>query len=214
MRSRFALSFLLLALFSTTCLANTTGLVSFNNTSVWPNNDNEDYSLGWEFSVSGSVTVTDLGYNYFGVPLNNSHLVGIFDSTGTLLGSVTVTNSSTLLNGYLYTALGAPLTLTTGDYWISGTTLGLNDGWIYQASSIVTAPSITYVDSWSTSGDGGQLLFPSSDTSGSRQYLEVNFEIPTASESGTFALVGLELLAGAIWLGRRRSRIGTGFVGN
>jgi hypothetical protein len=205
LRFRFGLGALLLAFCAATCFATTTGIESFTNPTVWPNNDNQDWSLGWEFSVSGSVTVNELGYNYFGVPLNNSHLVGIFNSSGSLLASVTVTKSSSLLNGYLYTSLSTALTLTSGDYWIAGTTLGLNDGWIYQAEDIVTAPSITYLDSWYTPGNGGMLLFPTSDTAGSRQYLEVNFaESQTQTpEPGTFALLGSALVGAAIWLTRR-----------
>jgi len=176
-----ALVVFLLALFPARGTADTAGVQSFTNPIVWPNNDNEDFSLGFEFSVTGSATVLDLGYNYFSVPLNESHQVGIYDSTGTLLGSVTVTNSSTVDNGYLYTALSTPLTLSAGDYWIAGTTLGLNDGWIYQASNIVTAPGISYVDSWFTNGNGGMLSFPTTDTGGARQYLPVNFLLSSAS---------------------------------
>jgi len=177
-------------------VADSAGIQSFTNPVVWPNSDNEDWSLGWEFAVNGSVTIDALGYNYFGVPLNNNHDVGVFNSSGTLLGSVTVSNASTLFNGYLYTSLGAPLVLGSGDYWIAGTTLGLNDGWIYQADNIVTAASITYLESWFTAGNGGVLSFPSTDASG-RQYLPVNFTIPsgtTTPEPGTAALLATALL--------------------
>jgi hypothetical protein len=186
--------------------ADTPGLQSFANPSVWPNNDNQDWSLGWEFAVSGSVTVDALGYNYFGVPLNNSHQVGIFNSAESLLESATVTNASSLDDGYLYTSLATPLVLTTGDYWISGTTLGLNDGWIYNADSIVTAPSITYVDSWYAPGSGGVLSFPSTSTAGGRQYLEVNFlTTSVVPEPATIAILGSGLLMLA---GFRRRELG------
>lgn len=181
------------------------GIDSFTSPTVWPNADNEDYSLGWEFTVTGSVDVYALGYNYFDVPLNSSHLVGIYDSVGDLLGSVTVDNSSTASNGYLYTSLGSPLLLTSGNYFIAGTTLGLNDGWIYQASDIVTDPNITYDDSWYTSGNGGTLGFPTIDTSGGRQYLGVNFtDAPSAvPEPSTAVLLALSMCGLAI-LRRRK----------
>jgi hypothetical protein len=170
----------------------TSAIQSFTNGIVWPNNDNEDYSLGYEFAVSTPVTVSALGYNYFGTPLNSSHSVGIFDSSTNLLASVTVDNSSTVSDGYLYTSLTTPVVLAPGDYFISGTTLGLNDGWLYQASDIVTAPGIAYVESFFTAGNGGQLLFPSTDAPG-RQYLTVNFQIGSATvpEPSTFILLAI-----------------------
>lgn len=101
-----------------------------------------------------------------GIHVNSSHQVGIYDSSGNLLASATVDNSSTASNGYLYTSLGSPLLLTSGNYSIAGTTLGLNDGWIYQADNLVTDPNITYLDSWYSSGNGGELSFPTNDTLG------------------------------------------------
>ncbi len=179
--------------------------ISFTSPAVWPNADNEDYSLGWEFSVSGSVDVYALGYNYFNTPLNNSHQVGIYDSGGNLLASATVDNSSTASNGYLYTSLGSPLLLTSGNYFITGTTLGLNDGWIYQADNLVTDPNITYLDSWYTPGNGGMLGFPTTDTLGGRQYLDVNFtDAPSAvPEPSIGVLLGLSMCGLAI-LRRRK----------
>src|ERR1019366_7159669 len=140
---------------------------------------NKDYSVGFEFSVSSPVTVYALGYNYFGVPLNNSHQVGIYDSNQNLLTSATVTNASTVFDGYLYTSVSQTV-LTPGNYFIVGTTLGPNDGWM--------------------------LSFPTIDAGVGLQYMEVNFLVSplgTTPELGTLVLLGTGVL-GALGAFRRR----------
>ena len=137
-------------------------------------------------------------------PLNSAHQVGIYDaSSQTLLASATVTNASTGIDGYLYTSLGSPVVLPSGDYWIVGTTLGPGDGWIFQADDIVTDSAIAYLTSGFTSGNGGALGFPAS-AAPDRQYLEVNFMTSPVPEPGGLSLLGLGLL-GLVAASRRRS---------
>ena len=184
------LGLVLLLMSPALCFADSAGIQSLTSPTVWPNADNQDWNVGWEFLVIGSVTVDALGYNYLGTPLNTPHQVGIYDYLGNLLASATVDNSSTSSNGYLYTSLGSGLVLAAGDYLIAGTTLGPNDGWIYQTSGVVTDPSVFYVQSWYSPGNGGILSFPT--TPASNDYLGVNFAIATP-EPGTLLCLVLGL---------------------
>jgi hypothetical protein len=150
-------------------------LTSVTGPTIWSNSDNLDWSLGWEFQVNSPITVTALGYNNYG--FNSTHDVGIFNSSGSLLASASVNGESTLSNNYRYSTIGS-LSLGVGKYFISGTTLGLNDGYIYKAESFSTNSSITYLGSDYIDGSGGNLNFPSySAASADVQYLEVNFQI-------------------------------------
>jgi len=169
---------------------------------VWPNSDNQDWSLGWEFSLSSPTTVTGLGYNNYG--FNSDHTVGIYNSAGTLLASAVVTGSSTLIGDYRYDT-GLSLKLAAGDYYVVATTLGLNDGWIYQASSWSTEPSVSYLGSYYADGAGGHLAFPDLSAT-SRQYFEANF-LTAIPEVSTWAM----LAAGFVGLGLagRRRRVRT-----
>lgn len=204
-------SILAIGLLATTANA-ATGITSVTSPTVWPNNDNQDHSLGWAFSTRGQ-TIAALGYNDFG--FGSPHNVGLYDSSGALLASALVSGSSTLLNGYRYTDLGSALVLGAGTYYLVGTTTGVNDGWTYQAASFATNAATTYVNSYFTSGTGGVLAFPTS-LAADRQYLLTNFsDVALTSsavpEPATWAmmLVGIGL-AGAMM--RRRHNVRVSFV--
>jgi hypothetical protein len=193
-----ALSACLLAGLGGPSFASTPAL-SVTGPTVYPNNDNQDWSLGWEFDVSSPITVTALGYNNYG--FSSNHDVALYTSGGSELGSVVVTGTSMLVDGYRYTPIS--LSLGVGDYVITGTTLGLNDGWTYQATSWTTIPEVSYTGSWFTSGNGGNPNFPTTFASG-RQYFEVNFLVPGGiPEPSTWAMMALGFAGLGIAGGRR-----------
>jgi len=73
-------------------------------------------TVGWEFSTTGDLSVTSLGYfdaNFNG--LQTSHEVGIWNSSGLLLVSATVPSGTggTPINQFRYVAV-APLFLAAG----------------------------------------------------------------------------------------------------
>ena len=83
----------------------------------------QNISTGWEFSVSGNITVNELGYYDSGDDgLNRSHEVGIFRlSDNTLLTSATVPSGvgATLDNGFRYVPVPNTF-LGPGSYAIMG----------------------------------------------------------------------------------------------
>ena len=193
--------------------ASSVGITSFTDPIIEPNgisDGTQDFDVGWSFTVNQPIIVESLGYNYFGVPLNNSHEVGIWDSSGNLVASAVVDNTSSAVNGYLYTSLNSPVTLVSGTYLIAGTTIGTNDSWIYEAQNITTDPSITLDQAWYYGGaEGGQLIEPTDEcetcSGGSAaQYLAVNFSDDPAPEPSTLALIGLGFI-GLRMLRRRKS---------
>ena len=89
-----------------------------------------NFNVGWSFTVNSPIVVTSLGYFDGGsLGLNESHNVGIYTSTGTLLTSATVaagtaeplvaSTGTQPANGFRYQAISAYI-LAPGSYSIAG----------------------------------------------------------------------------------------------
>jgi hypothetical protein len=106
--------------------------------------------------------------------LTESHDVGIFSSTGTLLTSVTVSNSDPLTSFWRFASI-TPYALGTGTYIIAGVT-GSENYPIQGTSGATFSSNISYVTDWFS--QSGTLIFPTS-TSGydanTPTWLAVNF---------------------------------------
>jgi hypothetical protein len=110
-----------------------------------------DTNIGWQFSVNAPITVDGLGMFDAVVPgLAGTHEVGLWDNSGTLLASTTVTNASTpvasadaVAGRWLFENI-APLALTPGTYVV-----GLHDGTAVDFNldnpTFTTAPQITFL---------------------------------------------------------------------
>ncbi|MGZ8898958.1 MAG: DUF4082 domain-containing protein, partial [Limisphaerales bacterium] len=84
----------------------------------------DDSTYGWRFAVGDTpISVTHLGYFDAGLNgLTDSHMVGIWDSAGTLMTQATVPSGTegTLVNSYRFT-LATPATLDANTtYFIGG----------------------------------------------------------------------------------------------
>lgn len=82
--------------------------------------NSSDWTLGYAFTTSSTVDVVALGvYDAGGDGLTESHPVGLWDVTGTLLGSTTVpAGGGTLVDGFRFVSI-SDLRLDPGSYVVA-----------------------------------------------------------------------------------------------
>jgi hypothetical protein len=234
---RTAVSCLLLLFFAAivptrVAFANITPAATFTPANAF--NNVEATAIGWEFTVSANIWVSALGYyDYSAGPtfpsdfccspfsvtsgLLDNHIVGIFNSAGTLLTSTTVPSGTagTLVGNSLYAAIST-IELTPGTYFVEGTqqgALGANptDPVAFQFSSLTTIPEISgLVGVASEGGSPGVLTFGNEACCGYEAYIGPNFlasnTAPSATPEPSYILLVAGGLAGLLlWKHRRPS---------
>ncbi len=174
-------------------------------------------TIGWQFTVSGSILVTNLGVfdsglGGSGLPngLADAHTVGIWDTnSATLLVSAPMNTGTTdpLVNQFRYVS-ATPTLLGPGTYTIGATWVANSDDYIANAAivpgSFFTGPGITYLrDEYIQSNS---LVMPTSSLGGSFDpaMFGPNFEYNTVPEPTTMILLGSGLLG--LWGFRRKFR--------
>jgi Domain of unknown function (DUF4082)/PEP-CTERM motif len=166
-----------------------------------------EYVLGYSFLVNSPISVVSLGvYDESSDGLVNSHDVGLWNSSGTLLASVTVPSGTAgTLNSSFRFAPVTPVDLTAGlIYYVGATTQGVSDWWLRDPGTMTTAPEITY-DSRRYGLYSGSLVFPDLTGSGTTGYFGGNFEFEPSAvpEPSTFALM---IVGGLAFVALRRRR--------
>lgn len=174
-----------------------------------------DYTFGYRFSVStttiGSLGIFDYGKN----GLSQSHEVGLWNSSGTLLDSVTVpagtagtlVESQNTVDGWRFSTLSSPVELAAGDYVLGAfyqeSSPDRYVDLLNQPSEIVTAPGFSYGQTRNKIPSSG-LEFPDYAESPPYYYLGPNL-MPVPEPTTVAALVALGVMGGfGLWRLRRR----------
>jgi len=160
------------------------------------------YTLGFQFTVSSNQTIGALGVFDNGAALPQDAMVGLWDSSGDLLTSVTVpTVGATDIGDFAYASI-TPYVLTPGnDYYIgaylggSGAASSLNTG---QGGSGSYNSAITVIQD-QYSNFNSAFSFPgSSDGNAGGAWLGANFDLVPEPAAWTLMLVGISGLGAAL----------------
>jgi len=180
--------------------------VTFDNTTGAQTFVGDPSTLGWEFTLSGSIQVNDLAFYDDGEDgLAYSHELGLWDSNGTLLASGTVLagTASPLVNQWREIAV-SPAQLGPGDYFIGALFVYYDDPvWSPVAQQTLTgfasAPGVTYDNA--TIALGSTLSNPSAYFGASGNF-GANFVFSPVPEPGSILLL-IPVVAGVLVAVRR-----------
>src|SRR5258707_2309265 len=103
-------------------------------------------TIGWGFTLTSPLTVTDLGYFDGDSGLADPHPVGIWDSNGNLVAMATVPSgaAATLMNGFRFVPI-TPVVLGIGAFRIGGYANGTSpDAFRFEVQSITTVPALSF----------------------------------------------------------------------
>jgi hypothetical protein len=166
---------------------------------------------GWEFTVSQAIDVVSLGlYDAGGDGLVNSHQIGLWSSSSTLLASTTIASgtSATLgFDSFRYVTLANSLRLDPGTFRIGAFYVdGDGDQIAQNAAPVGAAGFVTFVDSRLSGPSFGDPTTPSAVVGGAFgpnfQFRAATTVVPEPS-SVVLLLTGAGVLA---LVGRRRMR--------
>lgn len=163
--------------------AATVALQSFSGGSNFPAFNGTNQTIGWSFTANDNLTVSSLGVWDMtpSNPLSQSHQVGLWSSTGTLLSSVIVQTNSLLTGEFRYESI-TPISLTSGSTYFIGSdiTSPFSDNYRSGATSVTIAPEITFLNAARNASSGG-FSFPSTTTSNNNGRFGPNFQFTTST---------------------------------
>ena len=197
--------------------------INFDGTVATNDGPFAGYMLGWEFDVTAAISVVNLGWFDDGSGLSVSHPIGIFNTSGALLGSAEVAAGDPLVSsvapqpgaGFRYHALDSPFELPVGTYRIGGLNpAGSTDKNYDYVGSLSSAPGVSYVHSYYQPADS--LVYP--DTFGDREkgYFGPNFQFnnvddppgPDGYSADRFPAISINLASNVAPVGANAAGVG------
>lgn len=181
------------AIMSSACFADSIAVTPVDPLNVVAA-QSQNFTFGWQFTVTNPVTVTELGY-YDPNPkgkLKSNHDVGIFASDGSLLLSTTITaGKHNTVDSFAFVTVPS-FTLADGTYEIGADSFDSKDLFIFFASSLSPIPQITLGETGLfTLGSTFGFSFPTPNQAGAR-YMGPDFEVESATavpESSCFSML-------------------------
>lgn len=160
-------------------------------------------TLGWEFNLSTTVSVTDLGvFDEGNNGFIDTHPVGLWTTGGTLLASTTLASgasgtpvvSASGFGAFRYNAV-APVVLTPGNYVLGAQypTAAGGDAVRSEVSSVALASGFTFVQGRFISGTG--FAFPTGTFATSGGHFGPNLRFSAVATSAAPEPASLALLA-------------------
>lgn len=166
------------------------------------------YTVGYEFQALTSAYVVGLAAWNSGV--TGTVEVGLWNSSGGLIGELSVTASSPTVGdaNWLYANFATPVVLTTGgDYYVGAwATSGSTMNFVTNVTSLTVDPQIKYLNEAWAGPVGGVfgLYFPSSTASYEYPAYFGGNILLSAPEPATWALMGIGFAGLAAVAVRRR----------
>ena len=203
-KMKLMMSTAILSLLSSAALAGP--IVDFTNASG--GSSSSVWSLGYKFHVNADVTAVGLGtFDFNKDGLASPQQVGLWDSTGALLASTFIDNSSALDGVWRFTSI-APIALNAGQSYYVASQGG--EGYVFSPVDFTVDSSITYEQSaWHYVGStaASPLAFPDT-TDGMVGYFGGNVMLgtPTTSVPEPFSLALLGVGALAFGASRRAAK--------
>jgi hypothetical protein len=180
------------------------------NTATGGSGANQNQSVGWQFNVNTSLTVTGLSWYDDGANgLAVGHTVGIWDPLGNLLSSVFIpAGTAAGLDGQFRTIAIAPIVLPVGvGYIVGGENFSANTERLASDVTQTVDSRITYFDATFSNINSG-FTRPTSFSVATTGFYGPSFSVNNGSsvpEPGTLVLLGTGL-TGAVGAVRKRRR--------